>query len=72
MPLPFLYFPKGSPLPSEIRFYNDTLPIYARSNILSFALYERLFDSVSASDGKIGFLVITFPFEIFPQTHTGK
>ena len=21
---------------------------------------------------KIGFLVITFPFEIFPQTHTGK
>ena len=38
----------------------------------SFALFERLLDSCSSGDGRIGFLVTTFPFDTFPQTQTGK
>ena len=46
--------------------------VLCRSNTLSFALFARLFSSSSSSDGKIGFLVITLPFETFPHTHTGN
>ena len=42
------------------------------SKTLSFALLARLFASISSSDGRIGFRVITFPLEACPHTHTGK
>ena len=28
--------------------------------------------SISSSEGRIGFLVITLPFDLFPHTQTGK
>ena len=43
-----------------------------RSKIRSFALFARLFSSISSLLGRIGFLVIILPFDIFPHTHTGK
>jgi len=36
------------------------------------ALLERLFCSISSSDGNTGFLVITFPAGALPHTHTGN
>ena len=39
---------------------------------LSFALCDLLFSESSFSLGRIGFLVITLPFETLPQTQTGK
>lgn len=38
----------------------------------SFALFERLLEAISSSDGRIGFLVTTLPFGVLPQTQTGK
>ena len=45
---------------------------YRRSKTLNFALFDRGFTSSSSSDGSIGFRVITFPRDFFPQTQVGK
>lgn len=45
---------------------------YLLSKIRSFALFERLFASISYLLGRMGFLVTILPFDTFPHTHTGK
>ena len=45
---------------------------YFFSKIRNFALFDRLFISISSFPGRIGFLVMTFPSALRPHTHTGK
>ena len=46
--------------------------LYFFSNTRNFALLDLLFTSSSSAPGRIGFLVITFPLETLPHTHTGN
>lgn len=53
-------------------FYLLSIGTYLLSKMRSFALFERLFASISSSLGRMGFLVTILPFDTFPHTHTGK
>ena len=64
---------RALPFPADFIF-SDTHPHFfqLRSKMRSLALFERLLYINSSSEGRIGFLVITFPFDMFPHTQTGK
>ena len=56
-----------------ISFFSSLRPyLPPRSKTRSFALLALLFSSISSAEGRIGFLVTTFPMDTLPQVQTGN